>query len=142
MNDRVVLDAHPRYLITTDAASFAIAAVILLAASRIRSFLSSLAVIILIIGLALGFGFDVLMWHLRGIRSIELDDDSLTIYRGPRLEMRRFTRGMVTGVSLRRRLWRQGAVILLGPKSRLRIAEDAFPKEPFERFLTALADWR
>ena len=142
MNDRLVLDAHPRYLITTDAASFAAAAAILLAVSRIRSLLSPLAVIILISCLALGFGLDVLIWYARGVRSIELDEESLTVYRGPRLEMQRFTREMVTAVSLRRRLWRQGAVILLGPKHRLRIMEDAFPKEPFERFLTALADWR
>ena len=142
METRISVDAHPRYLIATDAASFAIAAVLILLVSRIRSFLSPLAVVILIACLAIGFGFDILNWFLKGIRSIELDDDSLTVYRGPSLEKQRIDRGSVTAVSLSSRFWRRGAVVLLGGKRRLRIAEDAFPKEPFERFLTALADWR
>ena len=142
MDTRVSVDAHPRYLIATDAASFLIAAVLLLIVSRIRSLLSPLAVVILITCLAIGFGFDVLIWFLKGIRSIELDDESLTIYRGPSLEMRRIDRGMVTAVFLRSRLWKRGAVVMLGPKHKLRIAEDAFPKEQFERFLSALTGWR
>ena len=142
MDTRISVDAHSRYLIATNAASFAIAAVLILLLSRIRSVLSPLAVVILITCLAIGFGFDVLTWFLKGIRSIELDDESLTLYRGPSLEMQRINRGTVTAVSLRRRLWRRGAVVLFGERRRLRISEDAFPKEPFERFLTALADWR
>jgi hypothetical protein len=142
MNNRVSVDAHPRYLIATDAASFVIGAVLLLLVSRIRSFLSPLAVAVLITCLALGFGFDVLIWFLKGIRSIELDDESLTLYRGPSLEMQRINRGMVMAVSIRSRLGRRGAVVLLGERRRLRIAEDAFPKEPFERFLSTLAGWR
>ncbi len=142
MDTRISVDAHSRYLIATNAASFAIAAVLILLLSRIRSVLSPLAVVILITCLAIGFGFDVLTWFLKGIRSIELDDESLTLYRGPSLEMQRINRGTVTAVSLRSRLWRRGAVVLFGERRRLRISEDAFPKEPFERFLTALADWR
>jgi hypothetical protein len=142
MSARFSIDAHPRYLIAADGAAFVVGAVLLLLVSRIRSFLSPLALIILIICLAMGFGCDILIWFLRGIRSIELDDESLTLYRGPSLEMQRVNRGMVTGVSLRSRLWRRDAVVLLGPKHRLRIAEDAFPQEPFERFLSALAGWR
>jgi hypothetical protein len=142
MSTRVSIDAHPRYLIAADAAAFVVSAVLLLLVSRIRSFLSPLALIILILCLSMGFGCEILIWFLKGIRSIELDDESLTLYRGPSLEMRRINRGMVTGLSLRSRLWRRDAVVLLGPKRRLRIAEDAFPKEAFERFLSALAGWR
>ncbi len=142
MDTRISVDAHPRYIIATDAASFAIGAVLLLVVSRIRSFLSPLAVAILITCLAIGFGFDILIWFLKGIRSIELDDESLTLYRGPSLEVRRIDRGMVTAVTLRSRVGKRSAVVLLGAKQKLRIAEDAFPKEPFERFLSALAGWR
>ena len=142
MNNRVSVDAHPRYLIATDAAALAIGAVLLLLVSRIQSLLSPLAAAILILCLAIGFGFDVLAWFLRGIRSIELDDESLTVYRGPSLEMQRINREMVTAVRVRSRLGRRAAVVLLGPKQTLRIAEDAFPKESFERFLSTIAGWR
>jgi len=141
MDTRVSVDAHPRYLIATDGASFAIAAVLVLLVSLIRSFLSPLAVFILIAGLAIGFGFDILTWFLKGIRSIELDDQSLTVYRGPSLEMQCINRGMVTAVCLRNRLWRRGALVLLGPKKKVWVAEDPFPREPFTRFLSALAEW-
>jgi hypothetical protein len=141
MNTQVSVDAHPRYLIATDAASFAIGAVLLLLVSRIRSFLSPLAAAILIVCLAIGFGLDILVWFLRGIRSIELDDESLTLYRGPSLEKQRIDRSMISAVSIRSRLGRRGAVLLFGPRRRLRIAEDAFPNEAFARFLSALAGW-
>lgn len=142
MNNRVSVDAHPRYLIATDAASFAIGAVLLLLASRIRSLLSPFAVVILIACLAIVFGLDILIWFLKGIRSIDLNDESLTLYRGPSLEMQRIDLEMVTAVSVRSRLGRRGAVLLLDAKHKLRIAEDAFPREAFARFLSALAGWR
>jgi len=142
MDSRVSVDAHPRYLIATDAASFAVAAVLILLMSRIRSFLSPLAAAVLIACLAIGFGFDILTWFLRGIRSIELNGESLTVYRGPSLEMQRIDRALVIAVSLRSRLWRRGAVVLLRQKKKVWIAEDSFPHEAFTRFLTALAEWR
>jgi hypothetical protein len=141
MDTRISIDAHPRYLIATDAASFAVAAVLILLVSLIRSFLSPLAVVILVACIGIGFGFDILTWFLNGTRSIELDDESLTLYKGPSLDIQRIDRGMVTAVSLGSRLWRRGVVVFFGEKRKLRIAEDAFPKEPFERFLTTLADW-
>jgi hypothetical protein len=142
MTTRVSMDAQPRYLIFTDAASFAVGAVLLLLASRVRLLLSPLAVIVLIACLAMGFGADILIWLLKGIRSIELDDESLTLYRGPSLEMQRINREQVSGVRLGGRLGRQGAVVLLDTKGRLWIMDDAFPKEEFARFLSALAGWR
>lgn len=142
MNNRVSVNAHPRYLIATDAASFAIGAVLLLLVSRIRLFLSPLAVVLLIICLAMGFGFDILIWFLNGIRSIELDGESLTLYRGLSLETQRINCETITAVSVRSRLGRRSVVLLLGEKHKLRIAEDAFPREEFARFLSALAGWR
>ena len=47
MHARVSVNAHSQYLIATDAAAFAIGAVLLLLVSMIRSFLSPLAVAIL-----------------------------------------------------------------------------------------------
>jgi hypothetical protein len=142
MSTRVSVDAHPRYLIFTDAASFAIGAILLLLVSRIRPLLSPLAVVILIACLAGGFAFDVLIWYMKGIRSIELDDESLALYRGPSREAQRILRGQISGVTFYSKLGRRGAVLLLGVKHKLRIAEDAFPKEEFERFLSTISGWR
>ena len=141
MHTRVSVDGHARYLIATDAAAFAVGAVLLLLVSMIRSFLSPLAVALLIACLAIGFGIDIGVWFLQGIRSIELDEESLTLHRGPSLEIQRVDRGAVSAVTLRGRFGRHGAVLLLGTKKKLWIAEDAFPKEAFARFLSALSHW-
>jgi hypothetical protein len=141
MHTRVSVDGHARYLIATDAAAFAVGTVILLLVSMIRSLLSPLAVAILIVCLAIGFGIDIGVWFLRGIRSIELDEESLTLHRGPSLEIQRVDRRAVSAVTIRSRFGRRGAALLLGAKDKMWIAEDAFPKEAFTRFLSALRDW-
>jgi hypothetical protein len=135
------MDAHPRYLIATDAAAFAVGAVLLLLVSLIRSLFSPLAVALLIACLAIGFGIDIGVWFLRGIRSVELEEELLILYRGPSLEIQRVDRGAVSAVTIRSRFGRRGAVLLLGAKHKVRIAEDAFPKEAFTRFLSALGHW-
>ena len=100
----------------------------------IRSFLSPLAVVILIACLGIGFGFDIVTWFLEGIRSIELDDESLTLTRARPWQMLRIERRTVTAVSFRSRLWRRGAVILLADRRALRIPEDAFPRSSSSAF--------
>lgn len=141
MHARVSINAHPQYLIATDAAAFAIGAVLLLLVSMIRTFLSPLAVAFLMACLAIVFGIDVAVWFLNGIRSVELEEEFLILYRGPSLKIQRFSRQRISAVRIRGRFGRRGAVLLLGAKSKLWIAEDAFPREAFARFLSALRDW-
>jgi uncharacterized protein (DUF58 family) len=142
MNTRVSIDAHPRYLIVTDVAAFAIGVFLLLLLSLIPSILSALAVVLLIAGLAMFFVLDIAFWFLKGVRSVELDEHTLTIYKGTSLESRRIERGHVSGIKVRSRLGRRDAVLILGAKERVRIAEDAFTPEAFSRFLAALDAWR
>jgi hypothetical protein len=138
---RASVGAHFRYIIATDAAAFLIGVVLLCALSLVPKALSALALALLIVGLAIGLGMDVLLWFFRGIRSMELSDDALIVYRGRGLESRRIERRMVRDVSVTRRLGRRTAMLLLKPRERFRITEDAFPREAFTRFLNALCGW-
>lgn len=139
---QVILDAHPRYLIATDVVAFVLAAALVLLVSRIPMLLSGLACTLLIALLALGFGLDVLRWWRQGIRSVELDDSTLTVLRGPWLAARRIERRQVTGLRIPWRPGRRAAILRVSHGRRLVITEDAFPREAFARFLTALDAWR
>ena len=138
---RASIDAHIRYIIATDAAAFLIGMVLLCALSLVPKALSALALWLLLAGLAIGLVMDVLLWFFRGIRSVELSDDAITMYRGRGLESRRIERHMVRDVTVTRRLGRRTAMILLTSKEKVRITEDAFPREAFARFLNALCGW-
>ena len=138
---RVSVDAQIRYIIATDAAAFLIGAALLCALSLVPKTISALALWLLVTGFAVGLGLHVLLWFFRGIRSLELSDDALTVYRGPGLVSRRIERRMVTDVRVTRRLGRRAAVLLLTSRERVRITEDAFPREAFGRFLNALHEW-
>jgi len=138
---RASIDAHIRYIIATDAAAFLIGMILLCALSLVPKALSALALWLLLAGLAIGLGMDVLLWFFRGIRSVELSDDAITMYRGRGLESRRIERHMVRDVTVTRRLGRRTAMLLLTSKEKVRITEDAFPREAFARFLNALCGW-
>ncbi|MGA2976404.1 MAG: hypothetical protein ABSF77_13925 [Spirochaetia bacterium] len=142
MSTRVSLSAHPKYLIASDIIAFLFAALALFAVSRIPMILSPLAFAFLTACIALGFGADIGLWFLRGIRSVELADDAITFYKGRSLLMQRIERGSVTRLRIARRLGRRSAVLFLSSGSRVRITEDVFPREAFGRFLTALDQWR
>jgi membrane protein implicated in regulation of membrane protease activity len=138
---RVSVDAHIRYILATDAAAFLIGVVLLCALSIVPKTISALALWLLIAGLAAGLGMHVLLWFYRGIRSMELSDEALTVYRGRGLVSHRCERRMVTNLRVTRRLGRRAAVLLLTSRERVRITEDAFPQEAFGRFLNALCGW-
>ena len=142
MNSRVSADAHPRYLVATDMASFAIASVLLVLLSRLPSLFSPLALALLIVGLAVWFGIDIGIWVLRGIRSMELDAETLTLYRGRSLVAQRIERRSISEVRICRRLGRRTAMLRFPSGKRVRITEDAFPRDAFSRFLVALGSWQ
>lgn len=142
MSTPVSLSAHPKYLIASDIIAFLFSALALFAVSRIPMILSLLAFALLTAVVALGFGADIGLWFLRGIRSVELSDDAITFYKGRSLVMQRIERRSVTRLRIARLLGRRRAILFLSSGSRLRITEDAFPREAFGRFLTALGQWR
>jgi hypothetical protein len=87
-------------------------------------------------------GIEILVWFRRGIRSVELDDAALTIYRGPSFHPRRLERRAITRVRIPRRPGRRIVILTVAAGGRVMIAEDAFPREAFTRFLAAMGAWR
>ena len=132
MDTRISVDAHPRYLLSLTRPPSPSPQSSSCSSPGFVSFLSPLAVVILIFCLAIGFGFDILIWFLKGIRSIELDDESLTVYRGPSLEMQRIKRADGDRGQRPQPSGQAGRGDPAGPERHaLWIAEDSFPKEPF-----------
>jgi hypothetical protein len=139
--EKMSFQAHLRYILTTDLAAFLVAVLIVLLATRIRSLLSPLALVLVIAVLALVFIVDVALWLTRGIRSVEVDEQSLTIYRGRDLKATVIPRQQVAGIVIRKRLMRRAVTVKLSRFKAERITEEAFSAEVFSRFLSVLAGW-
>jgi hypothetical protein len=139
---RITLTAHPRYLAATNGAAFLLIVLLLLAASRIRVLLSPLAVLVLSLFTAALFGAQILVWFRRGIRVVEVDADSLTIYRGSARVAQRLERGAIARIRIVHRLGWHAVVVHLRSGRRIRIGEDAFPREEFLRACGALGAWK
>jgi hypothetical protein len=135
------LDAHPRYLLATDITAFVVGAILVIALRLIPRIFSPLAIALMVVGLGIILGLDLLAWHLSGIRSLRLEDEELTLYRGPGLVMLRVQRRTITSATISHRLGKRRAVLRLANGKRVRIAEDAFPREAFSRFLASLEEW-
>jgi hypothetical protein len=139
---QVTLNAHPRYLIATDLIAFVLAAALVLLLTRIPMLLSPLAAALLVAALAALFGVEILVWFRHGIRSVEMDDASVTIFRGPGFFPRRIERGSIARIRIPRRPGRRVVIVKVSAGDRITIAEDAFPREAFARFLSAIGSWR
>ena len=139
--EKLSFQAHARYVLATDLAAFLLAVLIVLLASRIKVLLSPLALVLVIAALGLVFVGDVVIWLTRGIRSIEVDEQSLTLYRGRDLKARVITRQEVVGLVIQRRLMRRTVTVRLSRLKAVRITEEAFSPEAFSRFLSVLAGW-
>jgi len=139
--EKMRFQAHLRYLLATNIAAFLFAALIVLLASRIRALISPLAVVVVIVALAVAFGADVALWLLRGIHSIELEDHTLILYRGQSRVPQLINRQDILSITTKRRFMRRLIVLRLSPAHAVRITEEAFSPEAFNRFLMVLASW-
>ncbi len=139
--EKASFPAHLRHILATDAAAFLVGALLVLLISRIRALISPLAVTVVIAALALAFAGDIVLWLYRGIRSIELDDQSITLLRGKDLEPQVLARHQVVSVEIGRRFLRRVAILRLSRFHVVRITEEAFSQEEFSRFLAALSGW-
>ena len=135
------LDAHPRYLLATDIAAFAVGVVVVIALGFIPRIFSPLALVLMVIGLGALLGLDLLLWHLAGIRSLRLQGEDLTLHKGAGREEVRVQRSAVVSLRVVRRLGKRTAVLRMTSGKQVRVAEDAFPREGFARFLAALEEW-
>jgi hypothetical protein len=141
MSIHASIHAHHRFLIATDAAALLLVELILFALSRIRYVMSPLAFHLLGIAVVLGFAADVGLWFWNGIRAVDLNDDVLTVYRGRSLAPQAFPRGTVRQVKLSRLSGGRSVRLRTLSGRRVRIVENAFPREEFNRLLTALEMW-
>jgi hypothetical protein len=138
----MTIHAHPRYLIVTDAAVLVLAEALLAGIRAARVLVSPLAFWMLSIAVVLGLAADVAAWFWRGIRSVGVDDDLITVYRGPLLSARSFRRAGIARLKVTR-LPGAGMVRFRDTLGRReRITEQAFPREDFSRFLSAVETWR
>jgi len=141
MGTRISINAHIRYVLGTDVVVFVVAAVLIVLASRIRSLISPLALWLLLAALVVGFAVEILLWIFLGVRRVELEEDALTLTVGRQWRAHRVERQDVIRVQVTRRLGRGALLLRLRTGARLRIPEDAFPRESFARLLDALARW-
>ena len=141
MNNHVSIQAHPRLLITTDIAALLLVELLLFAVSRIRVLISPLAFLLFSVGVLAGFAADVGCWFWKGIRAAEISDDLLTVYRGRSLLPEKIRRSVIMTVRISRLPGSASVRLMTMSGRRLRIAENAFPREEFSRFLAALQEW-
>jgi hypothetical protein len=141
MSARISIDAHLRYVLATDAVAFLAAAILIFLVSRVRSLVSPLALWLLVAALVFGLGVEIALWLLAGIRRVELDDDVLTLTVGRRRRTHRVERADLARLRVTRRLGRSTVLVRLRSGARLRIPEDAFPREAFTRLLSELERW-
>lgn len=141
MSVHLSIRAELRYLVVTDACALVLAELVLAALRRLPMLLSPLASVLLGVLIALGFAADVAIWLWTGARTVELSDNELTVFRGQFLSALTISRTAIARLRVRRFIG--VGVVRLRTRSgqRVRICENAFPREEFRRFLTTLETW-
>jgi len=141
MTIHISIHAHPRHLIATDAAALLLVELLLFAVSRIRYLISPLAYLLLAAAVLAGFAADVGFWFWKGIRAAEITDDVLTVNRGRSLTPQSIPRATILSAKISRLAGSRIVRLRTLSGQRVRIAENAFPWEPFSRFVAALEEW-
>ncbi|HET6485482.1 MAG TPA: hypothetical protein VFH83_03620 [Spirochaetia bacterium] len=137
----VRVEGRLRNLLVLDGAVFLVCVLALYVLYRVPLLLSPLAVALLILGAAALLVLDAVLWTRGGIRSIELEPETLTMYRGRELRESRLDRRSVISVRIKRRLGRGSVTIVLATGNRIRIRDDPFPAAEFHRLVEALRRW-
>ena len=136
------MDGRPFLVLAATAGAFVLGAILVVLAALVPSLISWLAAGLVILALAAIGGTEIVLWFKSGIRSIEIDADTLTLYRGAALRPERIPRASARAVRTVRRFGRRIAVVRRAAGRTLRIPEGAFPREEFSRFLAVLETWR
>jgi hypothetical protein len=140
MTTRAAIHAHPRFLVATDFAALVLVELLLLGASRVRFLVSPLAFVLLAVGVLAGFAADILFWFWKGIRSVAVEGEVLTVFSGRALSPRAFPRRGLR-VKISRMPGSRGVRLKIPGRPRVKISEAAFPREEFTRFLLFLETW-
>jgi len=142
MGETLRMDGRLRNLLALDGLAFLVCVAALYGLYRVPLLVSPLALVLLILAAAALLVLDAASWSLTGVRSIELDEEALTLYRGRDLTELRVERGSVRSVRATRRLGRGMVTIWPVCGRPVRIREDPFPSGEFRRFVTVLLRWR
>jgi hypothetical protein len=137
----MTVHAHSRYLIATDAAALVLVEALLFGLGRVRVLLSPLALWLISVLVFVGFALDVTAWYWRGIRSVDVDSDVLTVYRGRSLSAQAFPRSSIVRLKVTRFPGARGVRLRASSGRRERITEQAFPRDEFTRFLSIVELW-
>ncbi len=135
------LSARPGRLVALDVTGFVLGAALLVAIRLIPQLISPLAFWLLLAALAAAFALDVLRWLLRGVRSVELAGDTLTLRSGRLPAVRRIERAAVREARSRRRWGGRTLAITLRTGGRLRLGDDAFDPAAFALLAERLSAW-
>jgi hypothetical protein len=135
------LSARPGRLVAVDGAGFVLGAALLAALRLVPQLLSPLAFWLLLVALATAFAVDFLRWHLRGVRSVNLEGDLLTLQSGRLPAVRRIERTAVREVRSRRRWGGHALTIMLRTGKRLLLRDDAFDPAGFLALTDRLRTW-
>ncbi len=138
----MTIHAHSRYLIVTDAVVLVLVEALLFGVGRVRVLLSPLAFWLLSAAVLVGFALDVAAWYWKGVRAVEVDDDLLTVYRGRSLSAQAFSRSSIVRLKVTRFPGARRVRLRASSGRREKIAEQAFPRDEFTRFLSIMETWK
>jgi hypothetical protein len=142
MGFHLCVRAHPRYLIVTNAFALLAVELLLFALTRVRLLLSPLALAVLGLAVFAGFAADVAIWFWTGIRSVDLSDTELTVFRGPLLSPQTVPKASIGRLRVQRFLGVGSVRLRTRSGVYLRLSESAFPREEFRRFLSEIEGWQ
>ena len=137
----MTIHAHPRFLIVTNAAVLVLVEALLVGIRSARVLVSPLAFWLLTAALVLGLAVDVAAWFWRGIRSVTVEDELLTIHRGADLRSRAIARRDVVRLKVGRFPGAARVTLRASSGRRETIGEQAFPREEFRRFVSVMELW-
>ena len=142
MDARLTIHARLSRLLAPTVGAFVLLEAVFLVFTRVGPVLSLLAFALLSLALAAGLGLEVAVWHWKGARTIEVEQEQLTIRRGPGGVPRAVPRKSVRSVAAWMRMGRRTVVIVLVTGEKLRLRGDAFPEDRFRDLCRALLEWR
>jgi len=137
----VSIHAHPRYLIATDASALLLVELALFCLSRIRFAVSPLAFLLLGAAVLAGFAADVCFWFWKGIRAAEITEEVLFLNLGRSFMAQALRRTTIQTAKISRLPGSRKVRLRTFSGQRVRITENAFPREGFSRFLAAVEAW-
>ncbi|MFH0992130.1 MAG: hypothetical protein V1799_19175 [bacterium] len=142
------MEGSRKSLLIVNASGLMIGIVLIILLSIARQFAWSGFIILACTILFFYMLIDYILWEIRGIKLVEIDEEGVTFYRGIRKRKVRIEATQITGIDEFKKLHRKVVNILLGGEAekvlpgvtifagpRLRITNDAFRDLEFNQFI-------